>query len=207
MQTFESLPKNNGQKSLYSVADTVGIVQNRSQFIPGRFYSLKISTSVPEITEDLVPLLNDKKRYLDLNPCGLCLYHENWQSSALVLDLKVIPNRISQKFLESFYEFSKINGLQDLFDKEGKLIPLEQRRLLDKRFYMIPPTILSQLVGAVNLNYAINKYSIDQIIEARLIDWDQYGMLVNPAVEYRGLYPQPANITRIYEDFIANSFE
>jgi len=207
LQKFEDLPKNNGQTSLYSVADSVGIVQNRSKFIPGRFYSLTVSADSPNLTEDVVPLLNDRKPYLDINPCGFCIYHDNWQTTALILNLKVIPNRINQRLLEAFYEFAKLNGLSDLFDRDGTLIPLAQRLLLDKRFYMIPPKILSQLVGATNLNYAINKYSIDQIIEARLIDWDQYGMLVNPLVEYRGIYPQPANLSRIYEDFIANSFE
>jgi hypothetical protein len=64
---------------------------------------------------------------------------------------------------------------------------------------------LSQIVGADNLNYAINKYRIDEIAEARLIDWDQFGMLVNPKISTRGIFPDPINMERVFTDFIENS--
>ena len=204
MQRFEDIAKNNGQFSLYEVADQMGITQTRSQFIPGRFYSLRITSQVPNLTENLIPFLNDGKPYLDLNPLGLVLFHENWKETALVLNLKVIPPTVSSKLIEAYYQFSMQNGLPNLF-KEGKLIPLSERSLIDQRFYLITTSILSQILGISNLNFAINKYNIDRVAEAKLIDWDNLGMLVRPRVDQRGIFPENLTLVRIFEDFMTNS--
>jgi len=204
LQRFEDIAKNNGQFSLYEVADQMGITQTRSQFIPGRFYSLRITSQVPNLTENLIPFLNDGKPYLDLNPLGLVLFHENWKETALVLNLKVIPPTVSSKLIEAYYQFSMQNGLPNLF-KEGKLIPLSERSLIDQRFYLITTSILSQILGISNLNFAINKYNIDRVAEAKLIDWDNLGMLVRPRVDQRGIFPENLTLVRIFEDFMTNS--
>jgi hypothetical protein len=122
-----------------------------------------------------------------------------------VLNLKVIPAVVCNKLLEAYWRFSMLNGLANLFDKEHKLIPLEMRRLIDQRFYLITPTALSTILGVDNLNYAINKYDMDYVLDAKLIDWDKFGMLVNPQFSTDGLYPDPINIMAVFEDFLTKS--
>jgi hypothetical protein len=204
LQRFEDIPKNNGQSSLYEVANQIGISQNRSQFIPGRFYSLRITSQVPNLTEAIVPMLNDGKPYIDLNPLGLVLFHENWKETALVLNLRVIPPTVCSKLLEGYYYFSMQNGLERLF-KDGKLIPLTERSLIDQRFYLVTTSILSQILGISNLNFAINKYNIDRVAEAKLIDWDNFGMLIRPRVDQRGIFPENLTLASVFEDFMTNS--
>ena len=106
--------------------------------------------------------------------------------------------------MEAYYAFSSQNGMPGLF-KDGELIDLNERRLLDRKFYFVTATILSQIIGVSNLNYSINKYNIDTIAEARLIDWDNFGMLVRPRVSQVGLFPDTINIVEIFEQFITNS--
>jgi hypothetical protein len=201
---FNNLQKNNGTMPLNVVAKQFGIIQNRGQVIPGRFYSFITSVQVPNITEEFVQEHN-KRNYLDLNPVGLLLFHDNWKETALVLNLKVMPPRAAAKILEAYWKFSELNGLNNLFDKDGKLRSLEERRLIDNRFYLITPTALSTILGVNNLNYAINKYNMDHVLEARLIDWDNFGMLINPTLTVDGLYPDPINLAKVFEDFLTNT--
>lgn len=201
---FNNLKKNNGTMPLNVVAKKFGITQNRGQVIPGRFYSFKTTVQVPAITEEFVQIHN-KRNYLDLNPVGLLLFHDNWKETALVLNLKVMPPRASAKILEAYWRFSQLNGLNNLFDQEGKLRSIEERRLIDQRFYLITPTALSTILGVNNLNYAINKYNMDHVMKAKLIDWDNFGMLINPTLTTDGLYPDPINLAKVYEDFLTNT--
>ena len=46
---------------------------------------------------------------------------------------------------------------------------------------------------------------MDDILSARLIDWDRFGMLVNPVLSERGLLPENVGLARVYEDFLTNS--
>jgi hypothetical protein len=69
----------------------------------------------------------------------------------------------------------------------------------------MPPSILVQMLGLKGLSYAINKYNNDQITGIKLIDWDKFGMLVNPKVSITGLHPEPFNIVEVYNDFLENS--
>ncbi len=188
------------------VAEEFGISQNRLRIIPGRFYALKTMVPTPNINEEFVRLWT-KKNYLDLNPIGLLLFHENWKETNLILNLKVIPPVALNKILETYWEFSLVNGLANLFKPDGSLISLEERRLIDQRFYLITPTTLSNVLGIDNLNYAINKYDMDYVLEAKLIDWDNYGKLVNPQLSPEGLYPDPINIAKVFEDFLENSIK
>lgn len=204
MKDFNSLTQNNGTKPLNIVSQEIGIVQTRLQVIPGRFYSFRTQSPSPILSEEYVQLISGKN-YMDLNPVGLLLFHDNWKETALVLNLKVIPPRVSAKILETYWRFSQPNGLDNLFNKDGSIRPLEERRLIDQKFYLITPTILSNVLGVNNLNYAINKYNMDQVLEARLIDWDQFGMLINPAITTNGLYPDSINLAKVYEDFLTNT--
>ena len=204
MKEFNLISKNNGSLPLNVVAESIGIPQNRGQVIPGRFYYFRTMLPVPSISEEFVKSYT-KKSYIDLNPVGLLLFHENWKETALVLNLKIMPPRANAKILETYWNFSKMNGLANLFDSEGSLLPLDQRRLIDQRFYLITPTALSNVLGVNNLNYAINKYNMDQILDAKLIDWDNFGMLVNPSLTTDGLYPDPINLAKVYEEFLTNT--
>lgn len=204
MKTFDKIEKNDGRYSLYDVSFQVGIRQEKPQVIPGRFYSFKTVSPVPVLTENSVPELTRGRRYYDLMPTGLLLYHDNWQQTLLMLNLKVMPAQIAAKLLEAYYALSSQNGLGDLF-RDGKLLPIEQRRLLDKRFYLFPPSLLAQLIGASNLDYAINKYKIEDVVEARLIDFDQFGLLVRPKFSTLGLFPETLNMELVFEEFIEKS--
>lgn len=203
MKSFADLEKNNGRFSLTEVAMD-GIPQNRGQYLPGRIYSLQIQSPVANLNEDAVMELNNGRAYYDLNPIGLNLFTENFKEVSVFINFKVIPPNILSKLLEGYYYFASKNGMTNLY-REGKLIDLKERSLLDQRFYMVPPSLLVQIMGLASLNYAINKYNNDQIIGARLIDWDKFGMLVNPKVSTIGLYPEPINIASVYEDFVQNS--
>ena len=204
MKSFAELEKNNGQYAYEQITEMVGVSQSRGQYLPGRIYSLAIQSPFANLREEEVALLNNGRQYYDINPVGLNLYTENFKEVTVFLNFRVIPPNVLAKLLEGYYYFSSRNGMQKLF-KEGKLIDLKERSLLDQPFYFIPPSILTKLLGLANLNYAINKYNNDQIISAKLIDWDHFGMLVNPKVSTRGLYPDPINIASIYEDFVQNS--
>ena len=204
MKKFEEIEKNNGQFDLTQVAETFGVIQRRNQFIPGRFYSLNIVSNVPNLTEEIVPQLASGKPYYDLRPCGLVLFHDNWKETTLILNLRTMPIPVSAKLLEAYYEFSAKNGFQNLY-RDGKLMPLTDRQLIDQRFYLVNTTILSQTLGFSNLNYSINKYNIDDIAEARLIDWDNFGMMVRPRFSQVGLFPDNLSMERVFEEFIANS--
>lgn len=206
MKSFDQLPKNNGVLTLEQVADLKGIPVSATDILPGRVYSLKVLPPAETITADIVAQITGKD-YLDLMPTGFVFFHPKWieNRTIIMLNLRAIPQRIADKILEIFYRFSSANGMSRLFDQDGNLLPLTQRRTLDLPFYHITPTQLSQLVGATNLNYAINKYSIGEIANARLIDWDQYGSLVKPKLSLKGLYPTPIDIETIYNRFIQNS--
>lgn len=201
---FNKLIKNNGALPLNAVVEQYGITQNRAQVIPGRFYSFKIVADVPAITESYV-YQKTGKSYLDLNPTGLLLFHDNWKEVALFLNIKIMPPDAQVKVMEAYWNFSKLNGLSNFFDKDGKLKDLTERQLIDQRFYLITPTALSTILGVNNLNYAINNYSMDKVAEAKLIDWDNFGMLVNPQISTHGLYPNPINLGRVYEEFLTNT--
>lgn len=203
MKSFADLEKNNGRFSFSEIAAN-GIPQTRGQYLPGRIYSLKIQSPVANLNEEAVMTLNNGRRYYDLNPVGLSLFTENFKEISVFINFKVIPSNILNKILEGYYYFASKNGMANLF-REGKLIDIKERSLLDQRFYLVPPALLTQIMGLASLNYAINKYNNDQIIEARLIDWDQFGMLVNPRISTLGLYPEPINIASVYEDFVENS--
>lgn len=204
MKSFAELEKNNGRFSYEELASELGIAQTRGQYLPGRIYSLNIQSPAANLDEETVNLLTNGKGYYDLNPIGLSLFTDNFKEITVFLNFRVIPPNILSKILEGYYYFAGKNGLANLF-KDGKLIDIKERSLMDQRFYFIPPSIIVQLLGLASLNYAINKYNNDQIISARLIDWDQLGMLVNPKVSARGIFPEPANIARVYEDFVQNS--
>mgnify|MGYP003346730713 CR=1 FL=1 len=109
------------------------------------------------------------------------------------------------KLMEAYWNFSLKNGLGNMFDHEGKLRSLDERRLIDQRFHLITPTALSNILGVDNLNYAINNYDMDLVLKARMIDWDQFGMLVNPSITTEGMFPDPINLARVYEDFLTNT--
>ena len=201
---FNKLIKNNGALPLNAVVEQYGITQNRAQVIPGRFYSFKIVADVPAITESYV-YQKTGKSYLDLNPTGLLLFHDNWKEVALFLNIKIMPPDAQVKVMEAYWNFSKLNGLSNFFDKDGKLKDLTERQLIDQRFYLITPTALSTILGVNNLNYAINNYNMDKVADAKLIDWDNFGMLVNPQISTHGLYPNPINLGRVYEEFLTNT--
>ena len=212
MKTFESLEKNNGRLTFEQVAseiDESGKLKSkpidRFNLLPGRFYYFDIVPPAADFDEEFIALYTRGKRYLDLNPTGLVFFHENWKESAIILDLRVIPPPVAEKILQIYWNFSLKNGLANLYDNKGDLRPFEERQIIDQQFYMITPSLLAELSGADNLYYAINKYSMDDIISARLIDWDRFGTLVNPRLSERGLLPENVSLARVYEDFLTNS--
>ena len=204
MKSFADLEKNNGRYSYNEVTATLGIPQTRGQYLPGRIYSLQIQSPVADLTQESIAQLNGGRRYYDLNPIGLSLFTENFKEISVIINFKVIPPNILSKLLEGYYYFASKNGMANLY-RGGKLVDLKERGLMDQRFYFVPASLLVQLMGLASLNYAINKYNNDQIIAAKLIDWDQFGMLTNPKISNLGLHPEPVNMASVYEDFVENS--
>ena len=210
MKTFEEIEKNDGRLTFEQVAEegtntNPNLIINRSNLLPGRFYQFTIVPPAVDMTADFISAYTRGKNYIDLNPIGLVFFHENWQEKTIMLDLRVVPPPILEKILHIYWNFSLKHGLSNLFDTTGTLRPLAERQVIDQKFYMITPSLLSELSGADNLYYAINKYSMDDISSARLIDWNQFGMLVNPRLSDRGLLPSPINLAKVYEDFLTNS--
>ena len=173
MKRYEDIPKNQGSATYDMVAEDNGIAIGRGSFIPGRFYQFQVDPGVNNINEEIILELNDGRPYYDTKPIGLVFYHDQWQKTALILNLKVIPQSISEALLHGYYNFASKNGLTDLFDKEDNLIPLSERRLIDKRFYMVTPAMLADMLRIRSIQYAINKYNMESILEAKLIDWDK----------------------------------
>ena len=207
LKAFSQLEKNNGESNLIQVAAELGKTPNLILPLPGRIYSLRIKSPLPDLNEETVPLINFNRQYYDLNPVGLCLYNENFRQVCLFLNFKVIPPQILRKLLEAYYELSKQNGLTSLYNQQGELISLEKRQLLDKRFYFLTSTILSNLLGLKSLNYAINKYDTSLIEGIKLIDWDNYGKLVNAKITDIGFYPKPFNVNDMFNAFIESSIK
>ena len=86
MKLFAQLDKNNSSLSLEQVANEVGISVNKGQFLPGRFYSLKINPPTQNLTQETVDVLSGGKGYLSLNPVGLFLFQQNF------VELKLLSN-------------------------------------------------------------------------------------------------------------------
>jgi len=204
VKTFKDIKKNDGRLTFEQVAEK-GTNTNRSSLLPGRFYQFTIVPPAVDMNAEFISAYTRGKNYIDLNPIGLVFFHENWQEKIIMLDLRVVPPPILEKILHIYWNFSLKHGLSNLFDTTGKLRPLAERQVIDQKFYMITPSLLSELSGADNLYYAINKYSMDDISSARLIDWNRFGMLVNPRLSDRGLLPSPINLAKVYEDFLTNS--
>jgi len=223
LKRFEDIPKNYGKLSFSEVANEYGVDVNVGSFTPGRFYSLKIEPTSPDLNEGIVLELNNGRPYYDVNPTGLVLYHERWQETTLILNLRVIPPRIADGLLHGYYNFASKNGLENLYNNkiekptnENKLKvarryqeikPLNERLMINQRFYMVTASALADMLRIHTLDYAINKYNTDSIREAKLIDWDNFGMLVNPRISPKGFFPTPFNIMRVYEEFIEKSLE
>ncbi len=204
-------------------ANEYGIIQNIGSFIPGRFYSLKIEPVVLDLNEVTIPEINDKKPYYDVNPTGLVLFHENWRETTLILNLRVIPPRIADGLLHGYYNFAQKNGLANLHETTiekptaenglksarqiSKLKPLNERKSIDQSFYLVTASALADMLRIHSLDYAINKYNTDSIREAKLFDWDNFGMLVNPRITPKGLFPVPFNIVKVFEEFVHKSLE
>lgn len=204
MKTFESLEKNNGSLTFEQVAEQ-GNVATKFNLLPGRFYYFNIAPPMVDLNDESGDSYTRGKRYFNIQPIGLVFFHENWKETAIILDLRVIPPAIADKLLNIYWNFSLQNGLANLYDSKGDLRPLADRQIIDQRFYMITPSLLAGLVGADNLYYAINKYSMDDIMSARLIDWDKFGLLVKPQLSERGLLPENVDLAKVYEDFLTNS--
>lgn len=205
MKNFDDLEKNDGRFTFEQVVEKVGIEVPAGQLLPGRIYSLVVESPVLDLNEETISQINFGRDYYDLAPIGLNLYTNNFKEISLFLNFKVIPPNVLNKLLEAHRYFCGKNGLANLYDSNKNLIDLKKRNNLDQRLYFTPSKILSDMLGLESLNYAINKYDNELIKSRRLIDWDDIGMLVNLAKSTTGIFPQPANLQRIYENFLQSS--
>jgi len=190
VKTFEQIPKNDGQLNLLQVAKQFGIVQETNFPIPGRFYSLVVESPAVVLEESQVLFHSEGKPYYDLAPCGLVLYQPNWEKAdfALILNLRMMSPTASAAILGFYHKFAAKHGLQNLY-RDGELLALKERMKPENNhpFYFTPAffTLLDR-----DLNFVINKYKINQIKETRLIDWDNFGMLVRPNFSRAGIFPE-----------------
>lgn len=208
LKKFSELEKNNGSSTLDQVADSVGKVIPSDHIIPGRFYSFEVMTPLAYLDGSSLPSLAGNKPYYNLNPVGFVFFHQHWLDNRkiVMLDLKVIPPIVVAKLLEAYYHLCSQYGMDRLYDNAGVLKPLTERRSLDLPFYRITPTQMCEMLPGLNsLNYAINTYKIQDVARARLIDWDQYGSMIQPKVSTRGMYPDPIDMEEVFNGFIQNA--
>jgi hypothetical protein len=192
---------NNLKFDLVQVGEIKGTQITKNQYVPGRIYYLNVSVPKTDLNQEEVQFLSNGKDYYDIKPVGLCLYHENWKEFSIFINFKVIPPLILNNLINSYFNIIKQYGYPSLLDKENKLIDLEKRSNLDLPFYFITSKQLSDLVG-IKLSYSINKYKVENIITANLIDWDKIGFLINSRVTFDGILPFPPNIEKIYNTFV-----
>lgn len=209
MSKFEDIITNKRERTFSQVFFEFGESIPITSILPGHFYSFSNSPQM-NITEDFIPVDSSEfskypekyiteKQYIDLNPIGLVLYHENWRQRVLIVNLKVIPPIFRAKLLAAYY-FIAEKFITNLYLGE-KLIPFNERGTLNLPFYGISQSVLQQVSG-LNLNYSINKYRIEELNNARFLDWDQFGELPFANIEDRGLlFARNFNLVDIFEIF------
>jgi len=60
-----------------------------------------------------------------------------------------------------------------------------------------------QAASGLNLNYSINKYNLEAVRNARILDWDKFGELPFAAIDSRAMMTAPniGNIADIFDRF------
>jgi len=206
---FDDIITNKGERTFGQVAAISGIRVQTPEMRPGHFYSFEAVYS--NLNEYKIPRDKEEwskhpenfvteKQYVDVNPCGILLYHDNWKQHALVLDLKILPPVIRLKVLKGFYIITE-KYLDKLY-KDGKLLPFKDREKLILPFYGITVSMLQE-VTRTKLNYSINKYNMEDIRNVQFIDWNVFGELPFANVDDRGVFLAPNYITidDVFEQF------
>ena len=214
MKKFEDIITNRAERTFSQVFEEYGVPMNRGEIIPGHFYSFSIE--IPNLNESWIPRSTQEyrenpegyiteKQYFDLNPCGLMLHHERWREFAIMINIKSISPILRAKFLAAHYQVAKPIVQKMYFEstENGKtveqLLPFKERGTKNAPLYGISQDLLQTVTG-LNLNYSINKYNLEAVRNARLLDWDRFGELPFAAIESRGMMMAP-NIGTILDIF------
>lgn len=196
-----------------------GSLISKAQIRPGYYYTFNVT--IPNLNENWIPdnkqiweenptYFITEKNYYDLTPTGLLLYHENWKEVALIVNLKVMPPILRSKVINAHhFLIEKYIERLEKRDEKGKisLIPFNERESLNAPFYGVTPSLL-RTVSNIDVSYAINKYRISDITNARLLDWDKIGELPLAKVESTGLIFSPGtqNLAEVFEIFENNQY-
>jgi hypothetical protein len=207
--SFEDIITNKRERTYSQVFFEFGESIPPTNILPGHFYSL-VNTPQVNINESTIPTsfgewsktptqYVTEKQYFDVNPVGLALYHENWRQRTLIINLKIIPPVFRAKLLAAYYFISE-KFISNLYQND-KLIPFNERGTLNLPFYGISQAVLQQVSG-LNLNYAINKYRVEDLNTIRFLDWDKFGELPFANIEDRGLiFARGFDLSDIFEVF------
>ena len=217
MKKFEDIISNRAERTISQVFEQSGTSVNRGEMIPAYFYSLSIE--IPNINESWIPRSTQEyrenpegyiteKQYFDLNPCGLMLHHERWREFSILVNLKPIPPIYRAKLLAVYYTLAR-PLIEKLYYSERvdgneveKLLPFKERGTRHLPFYGISQDML-QAASGLNLNYSINKYNLEAVRNARILDWDKFGELPFAAIDSRAMMTAPniGSIADIFDRF------
>lgn len=209
MAKFDDIITNKGERTFRQVALSSGVRIQTSEVRPGHFYSFMVL--MPNLNESKIPKSKEEwkehpenfvteKQYVDLNPCGMLLYHDRWKETALLLNLKVLPPRKRVTLLRAFHALTE--KYIDKLYKDDKLLPFNEREKMIMPFYGITLNMLQDLTN-INLGYSINKYNMTDIRNVVFLDWNKFGELPFAKVDEYGVFVAPnyTTIADIFEQF------
>jgi hypothetical protein len=211
MIKLEDIVTNRGERNFSQTFELNGETVSRNQIIPGHYYQFRID--VPNFNDNWIPRDSDEfkenpnayitnKEYYDLMPAGLVFYHNKWQQTALILNLKVIPAKYRAAIIGVHMNLIEKNLERLGWRIKNKIMSLRDRSALNLAMYRITPSMLEELTG-FKLKWAISGYKLDKVVRGKLLDWDNIGELPMAMTDTAGLKISPAlsDITSIFNKF------
>lgn len=134
-----------------------------------------------------------KEPYYDEEPIGLNLRLES-NEYVSILNFKVIPPNYRYFILEKYYQLAK-TAIRVGYEEDLSKEKMELRDRIRENNYMVPflgvtKTLMENVTG-IDLSFAINKYNISTIRNAKLLDWDSLPDIAKMNVSERGLTFNP----------------
>jgi hypothetical protein len=213
MIKLDDISTNKRERNFSQSFHEFGVDVSRKDILPGHYYQFTVS--VPNFNPEWIPQNGDEykdnpdayitnREYYDLNPVGLVFWHNEWNNTALMLNIKVIPPSYRAAVIVAHMNLiekslERINALPWIKDRT---IDFYERRKMNSPLLRVTPSILQELTG-FKLEYAISGYKLDKITSAKLLDWDNIGELPLANIDERGLAISPGllGINSIFDNF------
>jgi len=196
MKKLEDIATNRRERNFSQSMQLYGTSISRSDIMPGHYYMLEIQ--LPNLSTGWIPNSEEdwkedpsqyitNRPYFDLNPMGLIFAHPNWKTTALILNLKVIPPKYREVLIVAHINLIEQNlDRLGLWDDDTELKTIEDRKRMNLPMFGITPKMLEDLTG-FKLGFAISGYKLDKITGAKLLDWDHIGELPQANIDTTGL--------------------